>query len=282
MSTPLADVLARLDRDDEEMAYRLGDPGPGWLRLDALDAAVLDGIVAAVLAEEGDHRDVAGSYAASWVASAVVASAAAPLVLERRSWALDGEGVWLHQHEDGWFGALAVAGPLRVVAGDPLAGRASAGEVGIEVLPTVEALRARWAAEAVAVLHPVITHLATTTRFGRPGMWGSVADSVAGHAVWLANARDVDHRLVWAEAMALVEALAAHVRIPTRPTPFAVPWSGGVQHMGVRGTCCLAYKPRPDADPDGEGYCSSCPLRTDASRVRRVAGWLDQLEPADA
>jgi hypothetical protein len=116
--------------------------------------------------------------------------------------------------------------------------------------------------ELVALLTPVFAAVRARLPYGLAGMWGSVADGLAEHP-------------------ALVDAVAARVpRLRARPRFQTVRWSGGHHRAVVRGTCCLWYKVFPgDPDPAGEGYCTSCPHRTDDSRAAAIAGWLEAGEP---
>ncbi|HEY8489857.1 MAG TPA: hypothetical protein VIO14_02575, partial [Dehalococcoidia bacterium] len=77
-------------------------------------------------------------------------------------------------------------------------------------------------------------------------------------------------------ATALLERLAhGQPRLRARPRLFPVAHSGGREYFAVRATCCLAYRTAASPDPDGGGYCTACPLRTDASRAER---WRRHLE----
>lgn len=67
-----------------------------------------------------------------------------------------------------------------------------------------------------------------------------------------------------------------------RPHLLPVPLSGGTAHYQVRGTCCLSYRTFDQPDPNGDGYCATCPLRTDDSRTRRLRAHLEQASAAPA
>lgn len=54
----------------------------------------------------------------------------------------------------------------------------------------------------------------------------------------------------------------------------------GSELFAVRGTCCLYYRTVAHPDRDGHGYCNTCPLRTDASRLRRLRAYLDDERTA--
>jgi hypothetical protein len=265
-------LLADLDRLDEECTYVHGEPGDGWCRVDQFDGAALDDLLERVMAGPARGRhDAAGSLLAGWLSSAVVGAAGVALVLWQRTWVLDPASTWLRLHPDGWADGIAVAAPVRVCPDD-----AAGGAVDVEVVRDVAELSRRWAAEAASAMTPILGHLASRARFGLPGMWGGVADGVVGQAVWLASRGGLPADPTWARASRLVEHLADVAPLPpARQRRVAVPWSGGLHHASVRSTCCLHYRTQDRPDPAGEGYCTSCPLRTEPSRVTRLASWLE-------
>lgn len=57
--------------------------------------------------------------------------------------------------------------------------------------------------------------------------------------------------------------------------PFCVTWSGGEACLAMRGTCCLYFRTVADPDPDGEGYCTSCPFVGEDRRRQRWSEWLE-------
>ena len=82
-------------------------------------------------------------------------------------------------------------------------------------------------------------------------------------------------------ASEFVDVLAANASLlRVRPTKLAVRRNDGSSTVVAQpGTCCLYYKIEPGADPAGEGYCTSCPLREPVSQQARFATWLDELDP---
>lgn len=189
---PLTDVVARLDERDPWTSYVVGTPqGDGWYGLDRVVAD--EALAAAWLADlqdrvTGGHRDVAGSYLASWLGSLLVGPLAATVAGERRAWRLTPGDLAVHRHEGGWFDALALApGPLTVVAGDPPAGTGARIGRDVEVLPDEAALHRRVADDVVGLLGPVLGHIRANAPFGWGGLWGTVADAIADAAVTAAT-----------------------------------------------------------------------------------------------
>jgi hypothetical protein len=239
----LGDALAAVAGDWSHVTFVAGDPpgGEGWIGVDELLAGpALDRCVEAMLAGEAKGaRDVAGSYLSAWLGGILAGPVAAAFRRDGRVWSLAPADLALRPHALGWFDGYAVRRErLRRVDLDSFAD------------------------ELVALLAPVFAAIRSRVPYGLAGMWGSVADALE------------------AGDPALVDALAARVpRLRARPRFQPVHWSGGVHRTLVRGTCCLWYKVyEGEADPAGEGYCTSCPHRSDGSRATRMAAWLEAGE----
>jgi hypothetical protein len=103
--------------------------------------------------------------------------------------------------------------------------------------------------DLVASLGPAYGALRRRVPFGLAGMWGTLADVFAGDD-------------------ALVDALGRNVaQLRTRPRLQLV----DERVVVVRSTCCLWFKVFDGTpDPDGEGYCTTCPHRSDTSRAAMV------------
>ena len=250
----------------------------GWYELaeltaegGALAAAWLDAMVAGAA---GGHRDVAGSYLAAYLAEIVVEPVVTAVLGERRGWPVAPADLAVHRHADGWFDGLAVgATTIWVLPDDPLAGRP-----GTVVHADADALHDAVAAGLVAALGPWFAAVRAIAPYGRRGMWGGVADSIASGAMRMARADGNDQPTMWNAAAALIDRVSAHApELRVRPGTESVTWSGGTALVPVKGTCCLYYKTYAGVpDRTGEGYCISCPLRRPASRGERWAAWLPQ------
>jgi hypothetical protein len=277
-TAPVIDAtLARLDALDVHCRYVAGDPdGGGWYRLDRTlaDDDLLDAWFAGVLVDHaGGHRDVAGSYLASWLAGTIAETAVAALITEGRAWPIAPSTLAIHRHDEGWFDGIAVRGArLRVLPTDR-----DAGAAGVEVVASPERLRAVLAEELTGVTTTIFTAVRRRAPFGLRGMWGNLVDGITAGALWRAHQAGIDQAVARTEALALVAALV-HRAGRTIPTPRfeRVDWSGGVALVPVKTTCCLYYKTF-DGTPDrrGEGYCTSCPLRDGESRRALWSTWLD-------
>lgn len=279
MTPALVATLGRLDAATDYGEVRAGTPptDAGWIPVsDALDnPAVVAGWFAALRAGDAHPPDVAGSFLAGWLADIVLHAPSTALVTERRTWVLDPTQLWLHTSAQGWFDGLAVGDvTLRLLADDP-----AAGDPRTEVVAEPAALRRLLATEAVAVLDPLFTAVRALAPFGRRGMWGSLADGLAGGAVWTAFTGGADTAAAFAAAMSLVDDIAAAGGGPlNRPRPVPIECRHGTVTVAVRGSCCLWYKTTSAAtEAHAEArYCTSCPLRHPATQRENFTAWLDE------
>lgn len=268
----LAETSGRVRALVEHLGFTVGTPeGPGWFVVSSIaDDGFVERLAADLVASVGG-ADVAGSYLGSHLTAPVVSRSVAAVAVDRRC--PDPAAASVHLHSDGWFDDVAfVERAVAVLADDPCAG-----QTGTVVVPDMATLRAWWAARTAAVVSPLLKAVRAHLPFGRRGLWGSVADAVAGTSLAVARAAGADARTSWDDAAALLDALAAVAPVPlVRPTPFIVEWSGGEACMAVRGTCCLYFRTVAEPDPSGEGFCTSCPFVDDDHRHRRWTSWLEQ------
>lgn len=276
-----AEVIARLDAADPEVAVVGGRPtGADWVGLDHLlgDEARVGERVAVVLGGAAvGRRDVTAAFLSSWIAGAV---ASLPVTAHRRERRLVGVApadVAVRFHPEGWVDGVALLAPrLVVLAGDP-----AVGEPGVEEVPGEGPLLAALVDEVVGVATPTFAALrALRLPFGIAGMWGQLADAIAGAALADARRAGADLDAAWSASERMLGALAARVpELRARPRRQVVRWAGGAHHVSVKGTCCLWYKTQPGADPCGEGYCTTCPLRPDHHRAARLTALLTARAP---
>jgi hypothetical protein len=278
--TSLHEVLVELvGRVDHECTYVVDDrsASDGWHRLDGLlaDAGPMDGVLEALVdGVAAGHRDVAGSYLASWLTGPIVHLLAAAWLDGGRVVHLDVDELAMRFHEEGWVDGVAIAGARLTVDGtDPVAVLD-----GVDVVEDLDRRRRLVVDQIRSVAGPIFTAVRDRVPYGRSGMWGSLADGVAVGILHSEQRRPGggDPAGAWAAVDALLDELAQQtLALRARPRRQLIAWSGGTWHQTVRGTCCLYYKTSPDPDPCGDGYCSSCPLRPDESRAERITGWLE-------
>lgn len=250
----LSDVLRRVSEASPHAGLELGEPveGDWWALPDAVAHA--EPWHDHLTRVHGDRR-VAATYLGAWLAEAPVVTVALPAVFVDVLVRVEPDRMWLRRHEDGWFDRHAIAPDLVEDGDGVLAGAAD---------------------ELVRLTTPVIEHVAGVLPVGGPALWGGVADALAGKALWLAGMVGVDQQQVWQRAEQVLDALQGRApAMRQRPRLFPVAWSGGVSLHPVRGTCCLYYRTCDTPDPDGDGYCVTCPLRTDGSRDQRLRAHLE-------
>jgi hypothetical protein len=274
-AAPLASSLRRLGRCGDAPSLVLGRPtGPEWLALDDVDAG-LDLLLEQGEAAHPGSRDYVAATLACAVSGAVVDAGLALLLVERRLPDLDLAGLRTRRSPDElWFGQVAIHGPrITVLPDDPAAAHRD-----VTVVPALADLHQRFVDLFVGALTPWFDGLRRRrVPFGTAGMWGQAADEVTGTALRTARAAGLDERASWDEALSIVGRLGDRLpRLRARPRPFPVEATSGSCLFQVKGTCCLWYRIVPDADPAGEGYCVTCPKRTDADRLPRLVAHLDE------
>lgn len=278
---PLSSTFARLQHLDEYLIAEVGPPrGENWYDLDrVVDDGYLDAWLNDLARAHDGQRDVAGAYLGSWLARTLVGVPVAALVLERRMPHLGG-GVWLHRHEDGWFDRVAFASAsVDVLADDPDTGRCDT-----VVFDDPTTLHDRYAEALVATLSPLLQAVRRRASYGLRGLWGAVADDIAGAALHAARQSGTDGWAAWSQADIVLDRLATRQEnMRKRPSPFPVTWSGGESLFQVKGTCCLYYKTHDGPlDPDGDSYCTTCPFRYDDNRLARLRCLLEHPQPEAA
>lgn len=252
-------------------------PGERWIVLNDIVEipGVVDSLIQDLLAGEArGRRDVAGSYLASWISGTAAGIAAGALITMGRAWPLPPQGIALHRHADGWFDGMALKNStVWILPDDPAAGSPDA-----VVFEDTKALGAALAAEVARVVEPVFAAVRTATRYPTRSMWGSLADGIAGTALWRGVRSGTADPALWDRAGAFLDRLEERTRLlRVRPNLAEIAWSGGVARLSVKGTCCLYFKTFEGVpDPCREGYCSSCPFRAPESRTEKWADWLEE------
>lgn len=275
--TALAETVARLRAVDDELC-RLElelEPGSGgdWVAFAALVDGALDDVFEAGN-RTGDRRpDYLGASVPATLVEALLSAALPPLLVERRLPDVRPSNIAARLHaEHFWFDAITLRSTrCTVLDSDP-----ADGDPDVETVADVAGLHHQLAdvlVEAGTAWFPAVRKRAP---FGRRGMWGQLADEVHGIALWTARSTGLDQRTVWAEAEAIVDAIA--VRVPelrVRPRPFPVAWSGGEALWQVKGTCCLWYTTVPESEREDASYCTACPLIGDEGRHERLRDWTE-------
>lgn len=269
----LAGTARRLNALEANLTYRLappGDPQPPWQRMtDLAGPAPIGQWHDQLTARTGDRR-VAASYLGDWIASAAAMAWVLPVLAELRLPLSGPAGVAVRRHAKGWLDGVAVTGhQVAVVSGDP-----AAGMHGVVVVADHQGLLDALAGQLLGMAG-IFTAVHTAVPVGLPALWGGFADAVAGQALWLARLLGRDPLTTWALAEQTIDRVAARqplLRHRPRIVPVACP--GWEEPVLVRGTCCLYYRTVERPDPDGDGYCETCPLRTHASRARRLCARL--------
>ncbi|CAN5498874.1 IucA/IucC family C-terminal-domain containing protein [soil metagenome] len=265
--SPLSETVGRISALADYLDFRTGIPDEaGWRRLTELtDPDLLEGWHWDVTNRVGDRR-VAAAYMSNWLLSFLVGGWLLPVLTEHRLPLAGHAETAIRRNDGGWFDGFALDSlALGVLPDDPAAGDPLSVE-----LPDRDVLFDSLA-DRLMSLDPVIHALRAACPIGIPALWGAVADAISSQALLLADLAGQDRQVVWRSAYAIIDRLDLRESRPrVRPRPFPVAHENGVTLFDVRGTCCLYYKTVKEPDRDGEGYCDSCPLRTDESRLTRL------------
>jgi hypothetical protein len=276
-TSALAGLGRRLAEFDAHLGFGVGSPEvDGWFGFDELvRSGLVDRLAAQLVAREG-RRDVAGSYLGSHLASPVVRTTVASILLERRCPDPSPANVVVHLDEDGCFDRVSFRRPTMVV----LAGDVASADPSAVVVSDPAALVTWWAGRVVATLGPLFDGVRRRLPYGRRGLWGAVADRVAAVAMAVSRSTAMSGQAAWDDASDLLDALGRRVPVGiTRPQPLPVLHPGGGEGwFVVRGTCCLYYRTVADPDPCGDGYCTTCPFTDPDHRRRKLAGVLAESD----
>lgn len=265
--SPLSETGTRISALSDYLDCRVGVPaGEDWHRQsEMVDADLLTGWHAELTGRTGDRR-VAAACMSNWLISTLVGIWLIPVLAEGRLPLAAQRDIAIRRTESGWFDGVAVDDDaLAVLPDDPAAGH-----------PAATILQDRGAildalADRILGLEPVIHALREACPIGLPALRGAVADAVANQSLLLAQLMNRNRHAAWRDADAIIERLDERdLRLSIRPRPFPVFHDGQEETFAVRATCCLYYRTVDEPDRDGEGYCDTCPLRTDESRLVRL------------
>lgn len=269
---PLAETAERLSALYTYVEFRVGLPDEaGWWRVsDLADPALLSGWLAEVEANFGERR-VAASYMSNWLLRVLVGLSALPAFGGGRLPLAGLDELAVRRNPGGWFDGAAVAHQaVGALPGDPALAYPGAVSL-VDRAALLDTL-----AERLSDLAPVIEALRAACPVGLNALWGIVADSAANQALEVARLTGADQEAAWRDVDAVIDRLAAlQPRLRARPRPFRLQDGPVIQLFEVRGTCCLYYRTVENPDRSGEGYCETCPLRTDESRPDRLRALLD-------
>lgn len=265
-------TATRLDALLPHLQVHTGVPdGSHWHRVADIDDERVASWLDTVETEQG-RRDVASSFLGSWLASPVVTTTVAAVLLESRCPQVSPQTVFLRHHPGGWIDGIAFADSAYVVLPDDPA----AADPQAIVVPDRAALYAHWARATTSVLTPLLDSVASQGRFGRRGLWANgVVDCAVATATGLSRRHPEDTDRLVAVTTALLDALDRLTRASSpRARLFPVLWREKTYLFDVKSACCLLYKTvLPHARQAGS-YCTGCPLIGDDDRAARWRRWL--------
>lgn len=268
---PLEATLATLATADPRFGADIGRPsGVEWTAFDDVVAAV-PAWIDALAAQQGGHRDVAGSFLAGWLSGAAVIIPTVSLVLTGRL-PDPRQPLWIRRADGGYFDRLAFEDPTMLVeADDEFAGHEEA------IVADRERIFDVFADTVVQRMEPVLGAIRRLVPYGWRGLWSNLSDEITGAALWAGRVTRRPPTDALTIADALETRLAANPRVPdcgpTRSVP--VDSVGGPAMFIVRSACCLYFKTRPQrGDCASDAYCATCPLVDDAVRNVRLSQFV--------
>lgn len=253
--SPVAEVGRRLGVLDPMWAFDVeGGPAPaGWWAPEQIGPELVDGWLSEQTRQLRSRRDVAAAYLGWGLEHALVSACVA-------SWLVGP--------------AVPDPSPGNVLLRVSDVGRVEAVRFRSDnSMPSTEEGAGRWLAERlVHTVGPLVETIRSLAGYRRTGLWGMVADSVAGTTVRLGQAAVLTPESackVWDLAETFVQQLIdAGADIRRRPRLLAAtPGVVGPLRM-VRSTCCMYYAtPQAVEGPPQERWCSTCPCTTQNRRT---------------
>lgn len=266
---PFEQTLKQLTAASEQFRTKLlaePDDEPGWLSVAALTAEdtphLAEVLKRAVIHYKTEDKQ---APAALWFGHYAFTVAAVPIacyLTAQRVPRLRPQDVWVRFEEDGDIGGLAWRNrSFTALANDPASAHPDC-----TVLDSRDALRAELRKQIIDHLTPLVTAVRARSSFGKPGMWALAADYTASAFTWVGG--------LWGDEAGG----ASEARLfSAPPSPLhrqrgfiRVEQSGLSYQMLERTSCCLYYK------VEGGSYCSNCPHRPEAERVKLIKSWLAQ------
>lgn len=269
----LAGSGRRLTAIEPRLGFTVGPvSGPGWVRLDRLDAATVTGWIDEKVAEVGGHRGIATGSVAEALARRVVAPSVACWAIEGWLPNLRPGNVLVHRNHDGVVDRTALSSALFAV---PLTDPAAV-DPWAWPLTSSRDLRRWLGVGLVRTLEPLFETVREAGSYGRRGLWGLAADSAGSALVRLVRLGLLDPAAgaqMWDEvdaAFQVVARLGTPARV--RPQVRTERWGGTETLVTVRGVCCLyCATPAGASRPEPDRYCASCPRLGETDRMARLA-----------
>jgi ferric iron reductase protein FhuF len=272
-TTPLSPIAAdfeRLNTLNEYVSLQTGRPdGENWYSPEEFtqpDSPALDEILGRIRGKTGcdDRHFLAASFAGGYVWQMAVVGVGCFLAAHRLP-DLSADNLRMRFDDNGWNDRLSFIRERFYALSDD----SEATDSNALVVDNNDMLRDLLRQQMENHMSRVIDALKAKTTMGKRGMWGIVADRMAGiviHATeQLGQSETCEHE---------VEALIQVADSPLKgKTGVMRAEHNGHQEMYLkRGSCCQYYK------VPGYGYCITCPLQSKEERERRMREYVAREE----
>ncbi|MBX3084522.1 MAG: (2Fe-2S)-binding protein [Anaerolineae bacterium] len=264
----LADTFERLKALSSYINLQIGQPtGDGWYSHSDLarsDSPHLATLLERIRTKIGcDDRQFGATAFISSYSWQMTAASIGCYFTARRVPDLSPDNLRMHFDDNVWHDQLAfLEGRFYALPDDP-----EAGQPHVTVVENMDALRDEMRLQTEAHLADVIGALKLKTGMGKRGLWGLVADRLAGNLIYACQVLGQPERCR-SELDALIHVPGSHLNGKTDVMTFE--HAGHREQFLTRGACCQYYK------APGYGYCATCPLQKPEERERRMREHLEQ------
>ena len=265
----LAAVFEQLKTLSSYINLQIGQPkGEGWYShadLGRGDSSQLAGLLECLGARINCHDRQFGATAFissySWQ---MTAAGIGSYLMVRRVPDFSPENVRLHFDDNVWHDQLALAeGRFFALPDDP-----DAGQPHVTVVEDIDALRDELRMQIEAHMADIIGALKIKTGMGKRGLWGLVADRLAGNLIYVCKILGQQDRCQH-ELDALIHVPESHLNGKT--AMITMEHAGKTEMFLTRGACCQYYK------APGYSYCATCPLQKPEERERHMRKSMESI-----
>jgi ferric iron reductase protein FhuF len=195
----------------------------------------------------------------------MTAAGVACYLMARRVPDFSPENMRLHFDDNVWHDQLSLINErYYALPDDP-----EAGQPHVTVVEDIDTLRDELRIQVEAHMADIIGALKLKTGMGKRGLWGLVADRLAGNLIYacklLGQQESCQHELD-----ALIHVAGSHLNGKT--DVITLEHAGKSEMFLTRGACCQYYK------APGYSYCSTCPLQTPEECERHMR---ESMEPTE-
>jgi ferric iron reductase protein FhuF len=267
MST-LADLFIRISQISSYIKLQVGQPeGDGWYAQSDFACSDSPQLEAALERMKANNKSEDRQFSATAFISSYsyqfTAGGIACFMTAKRVPDFSPDNVRVHFDDGGWMDRITLLeGRFFALPDDPEAGLPH-----VTIVETIDALRDELRLQIEAHMADVIGALKVKTGMGKRGLWGLVADRLAGTLIHACKLLEQQH-VCQSELDALIHVAGSHLN--GRTNVMTLEHAGRTEQFLERGACCQYYKSQT------YGYCSTCPIQKPEERERRLREHMEQ------